>query len=238
MATTGRRPHRTGIHVSGAAHVKPSVSLSRYGVALFAVWASAGAPLDQPSLNALLKQVEGRYNHTKTLQVSFVEHYTPAASPERTESGELYLRKPLRMRCDYNQPKGKVCVSDGTFLYIYTPSDNRAMKMKLKDSLAEDMRAPLAFLLGKLNFDKEFKDLQATPEGSSIRITGKPKNDVYASIQFLVAPDKHIQELKVTSVDNSILNLTFSNERQDPPLSDKLFAFQLPAGAQWDETAQ
>jgi outer membrane lipoprotein carrier protein len=207
-------------------------------MALLAVSAFASPPFDTPPLKSLLKDVENRYNVTKTLQVSFTEQYTPAGRPQRTESGTLYLRKPRRMRCDYAIPRGKLCVSDGTYLYVYTPADNRALKMKLKDSLAEDMQAPLAFLLGRLNFDKEFRNLQAHPEGSSIRISGEPKNDVYASIEFLVAPDKHIQELKIVSVDHSVLDFTFSNEKQDPPLSDKLFAFQLPAGAQWDEGNQ
>jgi outer membrane lipoprotein carrier protein len=207
-------------------------------MALLAVSAFAAPPLDAPPLKNLLKEIENRYNIARTLQVSFTEQYTPVGRPQRTESGTLYLRKPSRMRCDYAVPKGKLCVSDGTFLYVYTPSDNRAFKMKLKDSLAEDMRAPLAFLLGKLNFDKEFRNLQATPEGSAIRISGEPKNEVYSSIEFLVAPDKRIQELKITSVDHSILHFSFSNEKVDPPISDKLFAFQLPAGAQWDEGNQ
>ena len=207
-------------------------------MALLAVSAFADAPLNQSALNDLLKQVEAHYNHAKTMQVSFSEQYTPAASPRRTEAGILYLRKPLRMRCEYTLPKGKLCVSDGTNLYLYTPSDNKAMKQKLKESLTEDMQAPLAFLLGKLNFSKEFKNLQAVPEGNGIRITCQPKNDMFAGIEFLIAPDKRIEDLKITYVDHSILDFAFSDEKQDPPLSDKLFAFQLPAGAQWDETIQ
>ena len=50
--------------------------------------------------------------------------------------------------------------------------------------------------------------------------------------------DRRIQELKITAVDHSVLDFTFSNEKQDPPMSDKLFAFQLPPGAQWDESNQ
>jgi outer membrane lipoprotein carrier protein len=227
----------SALHVSRPRYVKDFVSLFRYGVATLAVSAFAAAPLDQPALNSLLNQVEARYNHSRTMEVSFIEQYTPPNSPQRKESGTLYLRKPGRMRCEYALPKGKLCISDGTFLYLYTPTDNRAMKMKLKDSLAEDMRAPLAFLLGKLNFDKEFRNLQGVPEGDAVRISGQPKNEVYASIEFLVAPDKRIQELKITSVDHSILDFTFSDEKQNPPISDKLFAFQLPAGAQWDESS-
>jgi hypothetical protein len=97
------------------------------------------------------------------------------------------------------------------------------------------MHAPLAVLLGKLNFDKEFRNLQAHPDGAATRISGEPKNEIYSNIEFLVGSDKRIQELRITSVDHSILNFAFSNEKPDPAMSDKLFAFQLPAGAQWDE---
>jgi outer membrane lipoprotein carrier protein len=214
------------------------VSPFRFGIALLAVSAFAAAPLDTPPLNSLLKEVEARYNRTKTLQVSFSEQYTPVGRPQRMASGTLYLRKQGRMRCEYALPKGKLLISDGTFLYLYDPADNRAQKTKLKDSLAEDMRAPLAFLLGKLNFDKEFRNLQAHPEGALTRISGEPKNEIYSNIEFLVGSGDRIQELKITSVDHSILDFTFTNEKQDPPLSDKLFAFQLPAGAQWDEGNQ
>ena len=237
------RPHRNAtrirpLHVSPAPCVKVFVSPIRFGVALVAVSALSAQTLDTPTLNNLLKAVEARYNRTHTLEVSFNEQYKPANSPQRSESGTLYLRKPGRMRCEYSFPKGKLCISDGTYLYLYTPSDNKAMKMKLKDSLAEDMRAPLAFLLGKLNFDKEFKDLKGQTEGFSTRISGVPKNEVYASIEFLVASDRHIAEMKITGVDHSILNFVFTGEKQDVPVNDKLFAFQLPPGAQWDETSQ
>ena len=66
------------------------------------------------NLNALLKSVENRYNHAKTLQVLFNEDYTPPGQATLTESGMLMLRKPGRMRWDYSQPKGKLLVSDGT----------------------------------------------------------------------------------------------------------------------------
>ncbi len=76
----------------------------------------------------------------------------------------LMLRKPGRMRWDYSQPTGKLFVSDGKFLWLYTPAENRVEKMKLQET--DDMRAPLAFLLGKLHFDKEFRNLQGTAGGS------------------------------------------------------------------------
>ena len=63
------------------------------------------------------------------------------------------------MRWEYSQPAGKLFLSDGKLIYYYNPIANRAEKMKLQES--EDMRAPLAFLLGKLDFQKDFTRFQA-----------------------------------------------------------------------------
>jgi outer membrane lipoprotein carrier protein len=191
-----------------------------------------------PTLTDLLKRVEGRYNRAKTLQVVFHEDYTPQGKARRSESGTLMLRKPGRMRWDYSQPKGKLFVSDGKNLWLYTPADNRAERMKLQES--EDMRAPLAFLLGKLNFEKEFRNLQAKPEEGGTRITAEPKSDnlPYSAVEFVVTPEARIREVKVTGFDRSLLDFTFELEKMDPPLDAKLFQFQAPAGAEVVEGGQ
>lgn len=185
-----------------------------------------------PALNNLLKNVENRYDKAKTLQVLFNETYTPKGRPPRSESGTLLLRKPGRMRWEYSDPKGKLFVSDGKSLWLYTPADNRAEQMPLKDS--EDMHAPLAFLLGRLKFDKDFKNLRGRPDGSSTRVTADPKTDnlPYTAVEFLVAPDSEIREVKVTGFDDSILDFHFEGEKDDPSLDAKLFEFKAPPGAE------
>ena len=210
------------------------MKLFRLGVGLLAV---SGFAADA-GLSTLLRQVESRYNQAKTLEVLFTESYTPPGKAVRTESGKLLLRKPGRMRWDYQQPPGKLFVSDGKNLWLYTPADHRAEKMKLQES--EDMRAPLAFLLGKLNFEKEFRNLQARPEESGTRVSAEPKTDnlPYSAVEFLVTADFHIREVKVTGFDQSILAFRFDQEKTDPPLDAKLFQFKPPVGAKVVEEGQ
>jgi outer membrane lipoprotein carrier protein len=189
-------------------------------------------------LDGLLKSVESRYNRAKTLQVVFHEDYTPQGKPRRSESGTLLLRKPGRMRWDYDQPKGKLFVSDGKYLWLYTPAENRAEKMKFQES--EDMRAPLAFLLGKLNFEKDFRNLEGRTEGAGTRIVAQPKTDnlPYSAVEFLVTADGRIQQVKVTGFDHSILDFAFDQEKVDPALDGKLFQFQVPKGVELVEAGQ
>ena len=47
-----------------------------------------------------------------------------------------------------------------SILYSYSPEDNRAEKMKMKE--ADDLRAPLAFLLGRLNFNEDFREFHSS----------------------------------------------------------------------------
>ena len=68
----------------------------------------------------MLRSVETRYNHAQTLQVLFRKACTAPGQPRRTESGTLPLLKPGRMRGDYTSREGKLFVSDGKYLWLYS----------------------------------------------------------------------------------------------------------------------
>jgi outer membrane lipoprotein carrier protein len=177
----------------------------------------------------MLKGVEERYNHTETLQVAFAETYTNHGR-KHTEQGELYLRKPGRTRWEYKIPAGKLFGSDGKFAYSYFPDEKRFERMSLKDT--EDMRAPLAFLLGKLQFDKEFREFRTLPDGPSTFITAIPKSDKmpYSEVTFLVDPNFTIRWLNVKGQDGSQLDFAFSAEKRNPPIAESMFKFAPPLG--------
>lgn len=203
-------------------------------VTRLALWVSlALLPLQAADVNtaALLKGIEQRYNRAKTLQVQFSESYSVQGQARKSESGELTLRKPGRMRWDYTTPAGKLFLSDGKQVYLYTPEAHRVEKMPLKES--EDMRAPLAFLLGKLDFSKEFRDFAVKPDGANFVVTAMAKTDKlpYEKVEMLVTPDYQIQRLVVNGQDQSILTFQFSQEKLNPAVNDAQFKFQMPAGA-------
>ena len=192
---------------------------------------AAAAQAADPALETLLNGVELRYNRAKTLKVVFHESYTATGHPRQTESGDLTLRKPGRMRWDYSTPIGKLFLSDGKDVYLYTPDAHRVERMKLKES--DDMRAPLAFLLGKLDFQREFRDFIVSPQAPFWKITAKAKSDKlpYEHIEMLIATDYSIQRLIITGQDNSILDFQFEREQVNPTVNDALFKFQMPPGA-------
>jgi outer membrane lipoprotein carrier protein len=202
----------------------------------FAAWCALLAWSSGPGLDALLKTVEARYNHAQSLKIDFSETYTGIGhAPSHTETGTLYLRKPGRMRWEYSAPAGKLFVSDGKDVYLYTPDQQRAEKSRLKES--EDMRVPLAFLLGKLDFAREFQGFESRAEGSNLWITAVPKNAnvEYSKVEFLVGPEGQILRLNVTGIGSTRMNFTFSNERLNAPVTAGMFAFHAPAGVEVTE---
>lgn len=204
------------------------VGLSGLTVGSFRILASSTPPV----ANALITKVQDRYNHAKTLSVRFVESYSIAGHQRRPEAGTLTLRKQGKMRWDYTQPEGKLFVSDGKEVYLYTSEDNRVEKVPLKDT--EDMRAPLAFLLGHLDMKKEFRDFQTRQENSDVWLDAAAKSDrmPYKSVEMLIAPDASIRQLKVVGRDESVLSFAFSDEKLNPSVNDAFFHFTVPPGAE------
>ena len=205
----------------------------------FFAFAVLAVPLvaQDAGLAKLLNEVEAHYNGVRTLQVTFEETLTGPGRPRRTERGDLYLRKPGRMRWQYKMPEGKLFLSDGKEVFYYNPATNTAEKVRLRET--EDMRAPLAFLLGRLDFDKDFTNFASKTVETETVITATPKSDKlpYKQVEFAVSPMREIRRLVVTGQDNSLLTFVFSNERMNPMIDDTMFRFKLPVGAKWVDPA-
>ena len=188
--------------------------------------------------NELIKRVEQRYNGARTLSVQFEEDYSIQGHPRAPESGTMVLKKQGKMRWEYTRPAGKLFLSDGKDVYLYTARDNRVEKVPLKDT--EDMRAPLAFLLGHLDMKKEFRDFQVQPAEGGAWLDASAKTDrvPYDKVAMLITPDGSIQALKVYGRDQSLLSFLFQDEKLNPPVQDKLFHFTIPPGADVVEAIQ
>ncbi|HLH41506.1 MAG TPA: outer membrane lipoprotein chaperone LolA [Bryobacteraceae bacterium] len=190
--------------------------------------AAARAANPPPKLDSLLKGIEDHYNKVKTVQVDFVQTHTDRVR-KTTEQGTLFLQRPGRMRWQYSSPAGKLWVCDGKIVFEYDPERKRVEKSKLKDE--EDLRAPFAFLLGKLHFHDQFGSFDTNQEGPDTRIVAKPKSDklLYTEVSFVAAPDFTIKRVTIKGQDGSVMDYVFQNEKRDLLLTDALFKF-APSG--------
>jgi outer membrane lipoprotein carrier protein len=205
--------------------------------------AVAGAtPAD---IHSVAAAVDEHYNHLQTLHAEFTEVYR-GSGIERTESGTLWLakgglKKPGKMRWEYRSPKEKLFVSDGKSAWFYVPDDRQARKTDARK--LDDIRSPLAFLLGKSKLEKELQGLSLAPDvapldAGDVVLRGVPQGmaDRISEILLEVTPDHRISRIVMNEVDGSVTEYRFSDPKENEAIPDGRFAFTPPAGTETVES--
>src|SRR5436305_577284 len=123
-------------------------------VLLRATFVSAAAA-DRLELGAVVERVQKRYDAAADFRAHFSQTLTNPTFKRKTAlSGEVLLKKPGKMRWNYQTPDVKMYLADGTRLWLYEPEDRQAFKQDLKSS---QLPAALAFLTGKGKLSDEFE---------------------------------------------------------------------------------
>ena len=209
------------------------------GSLLLLVVASAGGGADD--VHSIAAAVDEHYNHLHTLQAEFTEEYR-GAGMERTESGTVWLakaglKKPGKMRWEYRSPREKLFVSDGIDAWFYVPGDRQARRTEARK--LDDVRSPLAFLLGKSKLEKELSGLSLAPDvppvaAGDVVLRGIPQAlaDRVSEILLEVTPEHRIARIVIDEVDGSETEYRFSEQKEDLAISEGRFQFNPPAGTE------
>jgi outer membrane lipoprotein carrier protein len=187
-------------------------------------------------VKALAAAVDSHYDHLSSLQAEFTEMYR-GSGMERTESGTLWLKKPGKMRWEYRSPKEKLFVSDGKNAWFYVPGDRQARKTPAKK--LEDIRSPLAFLLGKTRLEKELQGLSLAPDVAPLRsddivVRGVPKAlaDRVGEILLEITPQHEIGRIVIQEVDGAATEYRFTEMKENGEIADGRFQFKPPVGTE------
>ena len=206
-------------------------SILRNFVVLGLVTAIASAS-PAPDVHVVAQAVDERYNHLRSLQAEFTEIYR-GAGMERTESGTLWLKKPGKMRWEYRSPRDKLFLSDGKDAWFYVPGERQVRRTAVKK--LDDLRSPLAFLLGKTKLEKELQGLSLAPDvtllaAGDVVLRGVPKSlaDRVSQVLLEITPEHWIRRIMIEEVDGSVMEYRFSNYRENVDLPDQRFQFVVP----------
>ena len=180
--------------------------------------------------------VDAHYNHLRSLEAEFTEVYR-GSGMERTETGTLWLKKPGKMRWEYRSPREKLFVSDGKDAWFYVPADRQARKTAAKK--LEDIRSPLAFLLGKTKLEKELQGLSLAPDveplaTENVVLRGVPQAlaDRVSEILLEITPGHQIARIVIQEVDGAATEYRFGGMKEDVAIADGRFLFKPPAGTE------
>src|SRR5215475_10579158 len=204
---------------------------------LIAPWTSRGLDAATPSnVKAVAAAVDAHYNHLRSLQAEFTEVYR-GSGMDRGESGTLWLKKPGKMRWEYRSPREKLFVSNGKDAWFYVPDDRQARKESAKK--LEDVRSPLAFLLGKTKLQKELRGLSLAPDiealtaGNTV-LRGVPVAfaDQISEIVLEIGSNRRIARIILQGVDGTTTEYRFIDQKEDVAIADNRFDFRAPSGTE------
>ena len=182
------------------------------------------------------RAVDEHYNHLRSLQTDFTEIYRGDGA-ERTETGTLWLKKPRKMRWEYRSPKEKLFVSDGKVVWFYLPAEKQLRKTEFRK--LDDLRSPIAFLLGKTKLENELTGLSKvadqaplSPANTLLRGVPKAMADRISEVLLEVTPSSQLARIIFTGVDGASTEFRFASPKEDLEISDRRFQFTPPPGVE------
>lgn len=204
---------------------------------------AARAQQAPPTAATVAAWVQTFYDQTQSMNARFVQRYRNRVYQRTDESrGRVRFKKPGMMRFDYDQPNGKVVVSDGEHLLVYEPPDGGQGPGQHYEQDIGDAQLPaaLSFLTGtgRLEDQFRFRLLDGSRLGTthqvlelrSIRPTAH-----YSRILLFV--DQHPQRRgvvhRVLIIDsaNNRNSFDFESPQHNGSMASSLFRWRPPAGS-------
>jgi outer membrane lipoprotein carrier protein len=191
---------------------------------------SAGA--SSAKTDEAVKKLQSRYDATKDFTADFTQEVEVTTLGQKLKSsGQVFFKRPGKMRWEFVEPDPQTIVADGATLWIHQPEHHQVLKAPFR--AAFQSATPLSFLfgVGKLREDFNASLLPAT-DSSRLRMKLVPKQDREIGTLVLdVDPKSYdIVAAEVTDPLGNVTRLVFTNMRRDVGLDDAKFQFVVPPG--------
>ena len=181
-------------------------------------------------LKATLQRVQAHYKDTRTLRAKFDEVILAASGGRRQRQGTVYFEKPGKMRWEFGEPHAETIVSDGKDFYDYAPDLNQVMRTPVRRAFKS--AAPVAFLLGMGDMERDFKALVPPPSSDGLlHVSLVPKGGGDVVELGLDPKNYNLASARVADQIGNITTLNFSDLQSNVALDGSLFHFEAPKGA-------
>lgn len=199
-----------------------------------AAWPGGGAGA-QPAGDALARAVQTHYQQVRDFTASFEQAYVGGALKRRTvEKGTVAIRKPGRMRWDYESPEKKLFIADGTRMYFYVPADKQVRVSAMPEK--GRVPTPILFLAGRGDLLRDFTvDEVPAPSGvtgvRALRLRPVRPEPEYETLTLVVDAVSYAwRQLIVVDGQGGTSTFTFTNLRENVGVPDSRFVFTMPKG--------
>jgi outer membrane lipoprotein carrier protein len=173
----------------------------------------------------IVERVLARYAEMETMQARFEQRMiSNLFEDEEVITGSLYMRGAA-----YRILTGtRTIVTDGETSWIHDAVENQVLvDYQIEDEFTFSVHQ---FLYA---FDERFEVAGVVRTGNSWRVALSPRDpdDYFRSLELVVRDsDAIITEIQVDDANEVRLQIQLTDIRENPPLSDALFRFEIPPG--------
>jgi len=194
-------------------------------------------PASAQELEQVVSGLESTYAKINDLKAEFSQvAKNKSLGQDVKAEGTVYLKKGGKMRWEYKSPSPQQIVSDGTYLWVYTPELNQVNKGEAPKALAGPAGSFLQGL-GKVREEFSVRFLNpATKVDSAGRpvldLTPKHPTPLLTRLILTIDPKDHIvrQAVLYDQLQNTV-TMAFTRVAINQGVPDTLFAFTPPKGA-------
>lgn len=169
----------------------------------------------------LTQKVENYLNSIKTFKADFVQ----TTNKKQTSSGRFFLKRPGRLKFEYNSPINDFIVADGSLIHYYDAEMEEHSSAPIKDTLAY-------FLLkDKIDLSNDMKPSQVVETDKTIEITiiKNDENVAGSLVMYFKKNPLSLQKWKVKDVQGLETTVTLKNIASGVKLNNEQFYYYDPS---------
>jgi len=186
-------------------------------------------------LAAVVQGVEATYGEVTSLQAGFVQVSRSTAMGETKQRGKVWLERPRKMRWAFTQPPGKLFVTDGSTMWVWSKADNQVIISLVVSPPGGDM-TQLLDNLGKLDDLFIVELLETTGLGAKgslvLGLTPKREGNLQRIELRVSKQDYTVEQVKTVDGFGNEVELNFHNVKTNVKIPGSRFSFDVPKGAQ------
>ena len=187
-----------------------------------------------PGLDDVLGRVEQRYEVPAFSARFFQTSTLKAMDIVDTARGKIYIKRPGRMRWEYETPERQIIVSDGVQLWIFRPDDHQVMIGKAPAFFGDGKGASFLSDVRKMreNFTITLVDRPDTDNHVLKLVPNRQTNDLSEIVLSVSWADFHIDEITTVNAYGDETRIVLSDTDFEGQLADDLFEFVIPQGVE------
>ena len=190
-------------------------------------------------LQALVEKVQAHYDALDGFEAEFTQRYERRLLRKTIEeSGRVVVKKPGRMRWEYQMPEEKLFVTDGSRSYFYLPMEKQVMvSHHPRGAMGMGEGSPFELLAGTSRMTDSFAFFTSKQEpqrgGVMLHLVPTRHHEEFEDVEIEVSPETG-ELLRVVLIDaqRNQTEFSFENIRRDIDLPESLFRFTIPSGVE------